>query len=220
MTERKAYYDEDGERRYAPEMIDWLKGKPQDVWADVAPNLNWDSAERVLQWMVEQERCDLAVAAWIFWASDITSVVKDGRYPEWRSTAAGKIAATVIKNMRGGFYRSRKLRMSPPWRSDLLRAVERWRAVPDSMKRKHSDLDLPTPLLGPFKGRGPLPLPHWRAQHNPYVWDLFMGMATSIGQRPGWSNLFNVYLIDWRFALGASAVLAALMIAFDQLTRL
>jgi len=66
-----------------------------------------------------------------------------------------------------------------------------------------------------------LPLPHWRAQHNPYVWDLFMGMATSIGDRPGWKNLFNIHqLSDWRLVLGTSAVLTALMIAFDQLTRL
>ena len=48
-----------------------------------------------------------------------------------------------------------------------------------------------------------------------------MGMATSIGQRPGWNNLFNIYLLsDWRIVLGASAVLTALMIAFDQLMRL
>ena len=83
------------------------------------------------------------------------------------------------------------------------------------MKGRHSDLDLPAALLGPFRGRTPLPLPHHRAQHNPYVWDLFMGMATSIGRR------FNIYLLlDWRLALGAGATLAALMIAFDQLTRL
>jgi len=221
MAERKAYYDEYGERDYASEMVDWLSDKPQDVWADVAPDLNWDSAEHVLQWMVEQERCDLAVVSWIFWGTDIASVVKDGRYPEWRSSQAGKIAVTVLNNVRRGFYRSRKLRLPQPHRDDLLRAVERWHAVPDARKRKHSDLDLPAALLGPFKGRTPRPLPHWRAQHNPYVWDLFMGMATSIGQRPGWNNLFNIYLLsDWRIVLGASAVLTALMIAFDQLMRL
>jgi hypothetical protein len=221
MAERNAYYDEDGERDYASEMIDWLADKPQDVWADVAPSLNWDCAEHVLKWMVEQERCDLAIATWIFWATDITSVVKDGRYPEWRSGDAGKIAVTVINNLRRGFYRSSKLRFAQPYRDDLLHAVERWRTVPDAFKRKHSDLDLPTPLLGPFKGRRPLPLPHWRAQHNPYVWDLFKGMATNIGQRPGWNNLFNIYLLsDWRLVLGASAVLTALLIAFDQLMRL
>jgi len=82
MAERKAYYDEYGERDYASEMVDWLSDKPQDVWADVAPDLNWDSAEHVLQWMVEQERCDLAVVSWIFWGTDIAGVVKDGRYPE------------------------------------------------------------------------------------------------------------------------------------------
>ena len=221
MTARKAHFDDYGERDYASEMVDWLSDKPQDVWADVAPDLNWDSAEHVLQWMVEQERCDLAVAIWIFWATDITSVVKDRRYPEWRSSDAGKIAVTVLNNVRRGFYRSRKLRLPQPHRGDLLRAVECWRAVPDALKRKHSDLDLPAALLGPFKGRTPRPLPHWRAQHNPYVWDLFMGMATSIGQRPGWNNLFNIYLLsDWRTVLGASAVLTAVMIAFDQLMRL
>jgi len=45
-------------------MIDWLADKPQDVWADVAPSLNWDCAEHVLKWMVEQERCDLVIATW------------------------------------------------------------------------------------------------------------------------------------------------------------
>ena len=221
MAERKAYYDEYGERDYGSEMVEWLSDKPQDVWADVAPNLNWDSAEPVLQWMVEQERCDLAIASWIFWATDITSVVKDSRYSEWRSSTAGKIAVTILNNMRRGFYRSRKLRFREPYRGDLLRAVARWQAVPDGLKRKHSDLALPTLLLGPFKGRGPLPLPQWRAQHNPNVWDLFMGLGTSIGPRPGWSNLFNIYLLsDWRLVLGASTVLTALMIAFDQLTRM
>ena len=63
--------------------------------------------------------------------SDITSVVKDGRYVEWRSSPAGKIAVTIIDNLRRGFYRTAKLRFAQPHREDLLRAVERWRAVPE-----------------------------------------------------------------------------------------
>jgi hypothetical protein len=170
--------------------------------------------------MVEQERCDRTVAAWIFRCSDITTVVKNGGYAARRSSA-GKIAVTIIDNMRRGFYRSGKLRLPEPYRGDLLRMVERWRALPDHMKGRRSDLDLPAALLGPFRGRTPLPLPHHRAQHNPHVWDRFRGMATSISRRPGWNNLFNIYLLsDWRLALGAGATLAALMIAFDQLTRL
>lgn len=168
MAERTAHYDKDGERDCASEMVDWLSDKPQDVWADVAPNLNWDSAEHVLLWMVEQERCDLAVATWILWGTDITSVVKDGRYPEWRSSAAGKIAVTVINNVRRSLYRSSRLRFAQPHRGDLLHAVEQWRAVPDMQKRKHSDLNLgPPPVataalastaqslrLGPVHGNG------------------------------------------------------------------
>ena len=40
MAQRTAYFDEFGERRYAPEMIDWLSDKPQAVWVDVVPYLN------------------------------------------------------------------------------------------------------------------------------------------------------------------------------------
>jgi Domain of unknown function (DUF4274) len=221
MGERKAYFDEFGERRYAPEMIDWLAGKPQAIWMDVVPHLNWDSAESVLLWMAQQEQCDLAVAAWIFWGTGIESVVKGGYLAKWHSSDAGKIADTVRHNVQRGFYRSSKLRFPEPYRSDLERSVERWRAIPERLKREHPDLDLPAPLLGPFKGWTPFVWPHWRAQHNPYVWDLFMGLGTSIEERPGWSNLYNIYLLsDWRLVLGPSAALTLLMIAVDQLMKL
>ena len=221
MTDRKAYFDAFGERLYAPEMIDWLKGKPQDAWIDVVPHLNWDSAEDVLLWMVEQEQCELSVAAWIFWATDIESVVRGGYYSEWRRSGSGKIASTILRNLRRGFYRSRRLRFAEPYRGDLARTVKRWCDMPDKLKAAHSDLKLPPALLGPFKGRTLLPLPHWRAQHNPHLWDLFMGLGTSIGHRPGWANIYNIYLLsDWRIVLGASAALTVLMIGFDQLMRL
>ena len=146
--------------------------------------------------------------------------MQGGYFAEWRKSGYGALADTILRNVRRGFYRSNKLRFAEPYRSDLARSVERWRAIPESLKRAHPELDLPAPLLGPLKGRAPFVRPDWRPQHNPYVWDLFIGLATSIGDRPGWSNLYNIYLMaSWKLVLGASAALTLLTIAADQLIR-
>jgi hypothetical protein len=192
MAVRKVYLDEFGERRYAPEMIDWLSNKPQSVWIDVVPNLNWDAADPFFHWMATQPRCDLVVAAWIFWGTDIESVVKGGYFANWRQSGYGKLAVTIADNVRHGFYRSGDLGFPEPYRGDLARSIERWRAIPHELRKVDPDLDLPAALLGPFNGRARFVRPDWRAQHNPYVWGLFNGLATTIGRRPGWSNLFNV----------------------------
>ena len=221
MDSRRAY-ERFGEHLPVPELIDWLRGKPQDAWATVVPYLNWDCAGEVLLWVVQQDDCDLVVATWIFWLTDIGSVVSLGRYADWRDTDEGKkIATTIIANVKRGFYRSRGLRMVAPYDGEIGRYTERWKAIPGALKAAHRDLDLPAALLGPFKGRAPLPFPQWRPQHNPYLWDMLMCLGSQVARRPGWNNLFNIHLLsDWRLVLGASAVLAALMIAVDQLMRL
>jgi hypothetical protein len=221
MAERNIQYDEYGERLYTPEMIHWLEDKPQDVWADIVTCLNWDSAERVLQWMVERPDCERVIAAQILWGTDITRVLQGDGYEPWRQSFAGQLAMTIIRNARNGFYRSSRLRLGGVHDQELAAAAERWRKLPAARKSAHPEIDVPAELLGPFKGRAARPWPQHRPQHNPYVWDLLYGLGTSVGMRPGWGNLYNVYLLsDWRIVLGAAFVLFLLMVAGDALLRL
>jgi hypothetical protein len=46
--------EDDDDRDHAQAMIDWLADKDPDVWFEVTPNLNWDSADRVLDWIISQ----------------------------------------------------------------------------------------------------------------------------------------------------------------------
>jgi hypothetical protein len=65
-----ATVEDEDERDHAQATIDWLADKDPDVRFEVAPNLNWDSAYRVLDWIVSQPGCDRANAAAVFWGAD------------------------------------------------------------------------------------------------------------------------------------------------------
>jgi hypothetical protein len=221
MPVRKQHFDEFNERRFAPEMIDWLSTMPQEVWVDVVPHLNWDSSESVLDWIIDQERCELVVAAWIFWGSGLTQVADGGDFSHFRCSTSGKRCLRILKNLKRGFYRSRKLGLAKPDRDDLEFLVKRWQSLAPKARNIDRDFAPPAEFLGPFNGRAPFAWPQYRAENNPHVWDLFEGLGTTIGQRPGWSNLYNIYipLSDWRVFYGLAGAGTLILIAADQLAR-
>ena len=106
-------YEDDG-RDHAQGMIDWLRGQSPDVWHDAASNLNWDNAERVLDWVVSQPNCDKATAARIFWAANPLYYMRALATAEWRSEQHLRLVTKIIRNWKSGFYKRADL----VWRED------------------------------------------------------------------------------------------------------
>jgi hypothetical protein len=50
-----------------PRMIDYLRARTPEDWHFVCDKLNWDSSVPVIQWILDQQNCDKATAAMMFW---------------------------------------------------------------------------------------------------------------------------------------------------------
>jgi hypothetical protein len=100
----KTYYDGNPEdRRYVDDFWAWLKEQPQQAWLYYARCANWDEAERIFIEMVRQPECDRGLASWLFWSSDPTYYIANGKRP-----VADRVSAAILDRCeKGGFPNSR-----------------------------------------------------------------------------------------------------------------
>ena len=54
----------------ARERIEWLKGQTPEDWHRFALGFNWGDDLAPLEWIVQQETCDMATALLVFWRSE------------------------------------------------------------------------------------------------------------------------------------------------------
>lgn len=172
---------------HAQAMIDWLSDKGPDVWFEVTQHLNWDSAERVLDWIVSQPDCDRANAAYIFWGTDPLYYIRTLATGAAREDGDLKLARKIIRQWNDGFYKRAELSSSDDHRASYLKTVD---DLPDRRDR----LGVPQSLLGPLPGRDTQVPDYLRAEHNAELWDLLDALGTHVGFRPGgdeWKNWRN-----------------------------
>lgn len=132
------------ERDHAQNLIDWLSDQTPDVWYAVSQELNWDSAARVLDWIVSQPNCDKANAAWVFWAADpgyYAERLAAGRTPEGEGY---HLMQKVLRRWRSGFYQRAELE----WRAEES-AIDRYFAL------ENDRFSIPDALYEPLRGRAP-----------------------------------------------------------------
>lgn len=169
-------YEDDG-RDHAQGMIDWLRGQSPDVWHDAASNLNWDNAERVLDWVVSQPNCDKATAARIFWAANPLYYMRALATAEWRSEQHLRLVTKIIRNWKSGFYKRADL----VWRED--HRVD-YRLTRENLGGS-DPLAIPPELLAPWKGRNPFVPEAAKPENNLVLWELYSGLGTDMGPKPG-----------------------------------
>jgi hypothetical protein len=78
-----------------------LRELPQDVWLLLIRHINWDGAATLLENMVDDPRCDRAVAAFLFWEG----------VPSWDrdESSRGRLTWRIAENAARGFYQSAEL---------------------------------------------------------------------------------------------------------------
>ena len=139
-----------GERTYLGEIKAWLPSQPQGTWLMVLKNMNWDSMDSLMQFMIDDPDCDIAIAAYIFWACD----------PGWHvaneGTSSGGAAriARIAANVDRGFYRRSELALN---RFEVLHNVHAYAEAVRArrFRGQPARITLPRVLLGPFIGQEP-----------------------------------------------------------------
>jgi hypothetical protein len=139
-----------GERAYVREIKAWLSSQPQDAWLMVLKNINWHWMDSLIDFMIDDPDCDIAIAAYIFWACDPAwHVANEGTLTE----GAARIAR-IAANVGRGFYRRNELALN---RFEVLHNVHAYAEAVRARRpgRQPARIALPRVLLGPFIGREP-----------------------------------------------------------------
>lgn len=178
-----AAYNHDDDRDHPQAMIDWLARQTPDVWHEVAPNLNWDNAERVLEWIVTQPQCDRATAALVFWSASPLYYMHAMATGEWRSDDGLRIVTTILRNWKTGFYARAELAWREDHRADY--------AAARASLGGSDPLAIPADLVAPLKGRKPNVPEALLPENNLELYELYYALGTDMGRKPG---------TDWKAA--------------------
>ena len=96
----RTYHDGNPEdRAYTRDFWAWLEQQPQQAWLYYARNANWDQAEDMFVDMVRHPRCDGAIASWLFWSSNPSYFIEQGRRPRPETL----VGAILDRSEKGGF---------------------------------------------------------------------------------------------------------------------
>ncbi|CAN7260385.1 DUF4274 domain-containing protein [Bradyrhizobium sp. LjRoot220] len=141
-------------RDYRAEIEAWLPSQPQGTWLMFLKNSIWDGGESLRQRMIDDPDCDIAIAAWIFWACQ----------PGWHIANETEfkgdeyLIRSIAANIDRGFYRRSELALN---RFEVLHSVHDYA---DAVRTRRlagrpAWMTLPRSLLGPFIGRQPAVAP-------------------------------------------------------------
>jgi hypothetical protein len=166
----------DDARDFNAEMIAWLEDKDPDVWHEVAQNLNWDSATGVIDWLIAQRRLDRATAAHLFAGTDPAYYIREATINP--DSEFYQLLAKILRNWKSNFYKRSELAWDESWE-------KRYRDAVAARRDKRDPFNIPPELLGPIRGRKTQVPPELRVENNVQLYDLFYGLGSSIGFRPG-----------------------------------
>ncbi|MEO1143539.1 MAG: DUF4274 domain-containing protein, partial [Pseudomonadota bacterium] len=126
-------------------MTGWLKQQPQDSWLIFASSCNFDFADNVLKWMVDQPECDRSVAARILWWLSPSYYHVSGNLK-----FGGEFVVKIIENYHAGFYRKNELFLDP---YELLPEIQCYASDLSKLSEDKLMFTIPDELFGPFNGR-------------------------------------------------------------------
>jgi hypothetical protein len=156
------YKDGSRERDYPAEIKAWLPSQPQGTRLMYLKNMIWDGMESMVQRLIEDPDCDIAIAAYIFWACQPGFTVANENefkgHQELRQDGLpledGSLLQRIATNIERGFYRRSELALN---RFELLHSVHDYADAVRARRlaRRPAWMTLPRSLLGPFIGREP-----------------------------------------------------------------
>jgi hypothetical protein len=155
-------------RDHQAEIEAWLPSQPQGTRLMFLKNMIWDGMERLVQRLIEDADCDIAIVAYIFWACHPGFTVAKENANEFkgpqelredgRPLEGGPLLQRIATNIDRGFYRRSELALN---RFEVLHSVHLYAdAVRERrLARRPAWMALPRSLLGPFIGQEPAVTP-------------------------------------------------------------
>ena len=107
--------------------------------------MNWDVYDRLIDHLIDEPTCDVAVVTAIFWMSDPAFCLRNPGSPY------GRDCLRIIENLRKGYYSGPELALDREY--DIVIEVQRYREGLLDPAVGGRTLDIPKILFGPFKGR-------------------------------------------------------------------
>ena len=162
------YADGSRVRDYQAEIEAWLPSQPQGTRLMFLKNMIWDGMQRLVQRLIEDPDCDIAIVAYIFWACHPGFTVANENANEFKGHQElredglpledGPLLQRIATNIDRGFYSRSELSLN---RFEVLHSVHHYaHAVRERrLALRPAWMALPRPLLGPFIGREPAVAP-------------------------------------------------------------
>uniref|UniRef100_Q07NN3 Uncharacterized protein n=1 Tax=Rhodopseudomonas palustris (strain BisA53) TaxID=316055 RepID=Q07NN3_RHOP5 len=134
------------DRYWHEDFWSWLKDQPQDAWFLWVRSAFWGNTEQIVDWMLDEPECDLAIVSFVFWRNHPGYwVLNPEALGSWRVSQIGKI----LRNLERRCY------TGPALFYDRYEVLHQVHEYIDALKAKGTDLPfaLPRLLCGPFNGR-------------------------------------------------------------------
>ena len=143
----RTYYDGNPEdRAYVRDFWAWLEQQPQQAWLYYARNANWDEAEDMFVDMVRHPRCDRALASWLFWSSNPSYFIEQGKRPPSEKV----VGAILDRSEKGRFDNANLYYGRVEVALQALRAAEALTTL-----NGPAPFRIPRELCASFEGRNP-----------------------------------------------------------------
>lgn len=174
------YHDDNPEDRdTGSDFWAWLEQQPLHAWLFYARGANWDSGETILEKMVADPRCDLAIASWLFWQSEPAYWLGGSDKPQ-----PGTMLRSILDRCEGDGFPSGAVhydRVEVAYNAFLAARELRSRKDPPPFQ-------IPLALIQSFEGRNP-PI-------GPYSKQIENDLAEIFSDVPGrhslvWGSLFR-----------------------------
>jgi Domain of unknown function (DUF4274) len=168
-------------------MIEWLSGKPQDVWVFATQHNNWSYGVAVLRWMVNQPDCDIAVAAQAFWMSNPSELAQrdKNRFNDDMSKWDEADLLVLEIAQKAELERFVVSKLGPIDLTDTISIeVERINFISESDRYGAPIPRFPENLINGFGSKRPRLRDIDHPEKSQHVWDLFAALGVKHGKRP------------------------------------
>jgi|GEM_PF-4862150 len=146
MVQLSPYSGDPDDRYNARDLWAWLKEQPQDAWLLWMRTANWDNADQIFDWMLDDPNCDLAIVSWLFWMGGADDeVINPGN-------TNASLTSKILRNLEKGYYANAGLYYN---RVDVIVFAHEYIKNLKEIQEKGIDppFALPRQLCGPFNGR-------------------------------------------------------------------
>jgi hypothetical protein len=137
---------DDDEKQLFEAKIAWLTAADPDDWHRVVQDFDWGEPLYLIDWIVRQDRCDVATALDVFWKGQPACWIEEGETsgeePDGFSYLNKKICEYVADRVRNGGYSRSEIAFKPDTfrKKDYLDLAEEEKRFSRPNIRSHPDL--------------------------------------------------------------------------------